>query len=294
MKLRWLMILVKTTVMRWWDDNALRLSAALSYYTLFSLAPLLTLAVAIAGLVVDEKTVRDEVLDRSQGLIGKPGAEAIAGMLESAGQPVQGAIAPVVSLVALIIVSTGMFSELQDALNLIWRTKPKKSDALWGALKNRFLSFILVIGTGVLLLVSLLVKAILAALGKFVLQAVPGPQVMLTFVVEVAVSLPVITLLFALMFKVLPDGYIAWRDVWLGAVASGTLFIIGEWVIGLYIGSTAIASMYGAAASLMAILVWVYYSALIFFLGAEFTCVYANKYGSRVSHLSGSPLASRE
>jgi membrane protein len=293
MKIRWLVILVKTTVMRWWDDNALRLSAALSYYTLFSLAPLLTLAVAIAGLVVDENTLRDEVLDRSQGLIGKPGAEAIADMLESAGQPVQGAIAPAVSLVTLIIVSMGMFSELQDALNLIWRTKPKKSDALWGALKNRFLSFILVIGTGVLLLVSLLVKTILAALGKFVLQALPGPQVMLTFV-EVAVSLPVITLLFALLFKVLPDGYIAWRDVWLGAVASGTLFIIGEWAIGLYIGSTAIASMYGAAASLMVILVWVYYSALIFFLGAEFTCVYANKYGSRVSHLSGSPLASRE
>lgn len=288
MKIRWLVILVKATVMRWWDDNALRLSAALSYYTLFSLAPLLTIAVAIAGLVVDEKTVRDEVLGQSQGLIGKPGADAIAGMLESAGQPVQGTIATVVGLVTLVIVSMGMFSELQDALNLIWRTKPKKSDALWGALKSRFLSFILVIGTGVLLLVSLLVNAFLAALGKFVLQAVPGPPVMLTFV-DVAVSLPVITLLFALMFKVLPDGYIAWRDVWIGAVASGTLFIIGEWAIGLYIGSTSMASMYGAAASLMVILVWVYYSALIFFLGAEFTCVYANEHGSRVSHLKGSP-----
>lgn len=288
MKIRWLVILVNATVMRWWDDNALRLSAALSYYTLFSLAPLLTIAVAIAGLVVDEKTVRDEVLGQSQGLIGKPGADAIAGMLESAGQPVQGTIATVVGLVTLVIVSMGMFSELQDALNLIWRTKPKKSDALWGALKSRFLSFILVIGTGVLLLVSLLVNAFLAALGKFVLQAVPGPPVMLTFV-DVAVSLPVITLLFALMFKVLPDGYIAWRDVWIGAVASGTLFIIGEWAIGLYIGSTSMASMYGAAASLMVILVWVYYSALIFFLGAEFTCVYANEHGSRVSHLKGSP-----
>jgi membrane protein len=288
MKIRWLVILVKATVMRWWDDNALRLSAALSYYTLFSLAPLLTIAVAIAGLVVDEKTVRDEVLGQSQGLIGKPGADAIAGMLESAGQPVQGTIATVVGLVTLVIVSMGMFSELQDALNLIWRTKPKKSDALWGALKSRFLSFILVIGTGVLLLVSLLVNAFLAALGKFVLQAVPGPSAMLTFV-DVAVSLPVITLLFALMFKVLPDGYIAWRDVWIGAVASGTLFIIGEWAIGLYIGSTSMASMYGAAASLMVILVWVYYSALIFFLGAEFTCVYANEHGSRVSHLKGSP-----
>ena len=277
--------------MRWWDDNALRLSAALSYYTLFSLAPLLTIAVAIAGLVVDEKMVQEEVLGQFQGLIGKAGAETIANMLESAGQPVQGTIATVVGLVTLVIVSTGMFSELQDALNLIWRIKPKKRDALWSALKSRFLSFILVIGTGVLLLVSLLVDTFLAALGRLVLRAVPGPQVMLAFV-DVAVSLPVIIVLFALMFKVLPDGYIAWGDVWLGAVASGTLFIIGEWAIGLYIGSTAIASMYGAAASLMVILVWVYYSALIFFLGAEFTCVYANEYGSRASHRRGSPSIS--
>ena len=134
-------------------------------------------------------------------------------------------------------------------------------------------------------------SAFLAAVGKFVLRAVPGPQVILTFM-DVAISLPAIILLFALMFKVLPDGYIAWRDVWLGAVASGTLFIIGRWAIGLYLGSTAMASMYGAAASLMVILVWVYYSALIFFLGAEFTCVYATKYGSRVAHLRGSPSVS--
>ena len=275
-------------MMRWWDDNALRLSAALSYYTLFSLAPLLTIAIAIAGLVVDENTVREEVLGQSQGLIGKPGADAIADMLESAGQPVQSTIATVVGLVTLVIVSTGMFSELQDALNLIWRTKPKKSDALWDALKSRFISFILVVGTGVLLLGSLLLSTFLAALGKFVVQAVPWPQAMLTFV-DVAVSLPVITLLFALLFKILPDGYIAWQDVWLGAVGTGTLFIIGEWAIGLYLGSTAMTSMYGAAASLMIILVWVYYSAFIFFLGAEFTCVYANAYGSRVSHSRSSP-----
>jgi membrane protein len=283
MKIRWLVILGKATVMRWWDDNALRLSAALSYYTLFSLAPLLTIAIAIAGLVVDEKMVREKVLGQSQGLIGKPGADAIANMLESAGQPVQSTVATVVGLVTLVIVSTGMFSELQDALNLIWRTKPKKSDALWDALKTRILSFILVVGTGVLLLASLLMGTFLTALGKFVFQAAPWPQVML-ILVDVAVSLPMITLLFALLFKVLPDGYIAWRDVWLGAVVTGTLFIVGEWAIGLYLGSTAMTSMYGAAASLMVILAWVYYSALIFFLGAEFTCVYANAYGSRMSH----------
>ena len=287
MKIPLLVILVKTAVMKWWDDNALRLSAALSYYTLFSLAPLLTIAVAIAGLVADENVVQGEMLGQIQGLIGKPGADAIANMVESASQPVQGTIATVVSLVTLVIVSMGMFSELQDALNLIWRIPSKGSAALWGAIKNRFLSLVLVIGTGFLLLVSLIMSAFLAALGKLVIRAVPGLEVMVTFV-DVAVSLPVITLLFALMFKVLPDGYIAWQDVWIGAVASGTLFIIGKWAIGLYLGSTAMASMYGAASSLMVILIWVYYSALIFFLGAEFTCVYAIGYGSRVSHLRSS------
>jgi membrane protein len=284
MKFHWLVRLAKTTVMKWWNDNTLRLSAALSFYTLFSLAPLLTIAVAIAGLVVDEKVVQDEVLGRFKGLIGTPGADAIANMLESASQPVQGTIATVVSLVTLVIVSMGMFSELQDALNLIWRITPKKNAALWDAIKSRFLPFLLVIGTGFLLLISLIVSAFLAAVSKFVLQAVPGPQVILTFV-DMAVSLPVITLLFALMFKVLPDGYIAWMDVWLGALATGTLFMIGKWVIGLYLGSTAMVSMYGAASSLMIILAWVYYSALIFFLGAEFTCVYANEYGSRIAPL---------
>jgi membrane protein len=288
MKFRWLVRLAKTTVMKWWDDNVLRLSAALSFYTLFSLAPLLTIAVAIAGLVVDEKVVQDEVLGQFKDLIGAPGADAIANMLESASQPVQGTIATVVSLVTLIIVSMGMFSELQDALNLMWRITPQKGAALWGAIKSRFLPFMLVISTGFLLLVSLILSAVLAALSKFILQAVPGPQVILIFV-DVAVSMPVITLLFALMFKVLPDGYIAWMDVWLGAVASGTLFMIGKWVIGLYLGSTAMASMYGAASSLMIILAWVYYSALIFFFGAELTCVYTHEYGSRRTPLKVAP-----
>lgn len=284
MKQSWVVRLVRKTAIKWWDDNVLRLSAALSYYTLFSLAPLLTIAVAIAGLAVDKKALQDEVLGQFTGLIGMPGADAIANMLESASQPVHGTIATVVSLVTLLIVSMGMFSELQDALNLIWRTKPKKNAALWGAIKSRFLPFMLVIGTSFLLLASLIMNALLAILSNFVLHAVPRPQVIMTLM-DVAVSLPVITLLFALLFKVLPDGYIAWTDVWLGALASGTLFLIGEWVIGLYLGSTALVSMYGAASSLMIILAWVYYSSLIFFLGAELTYIYAHEYGSRITPL---------
>ncbi|MHC9064964.1 YihY/virulence factor BrkB family protein [Nitrospira sp. CMX1] len=284
MKFRWLVRMAKTTGMKWWDDNVLRLSAALSFYTLFSLAPLLTIAVTVAGLVVDENVVQNEVLGQLKDLVGAPGADAIADMLASASQPVQGTIPTAVSLITLVVVSMGMFSELQEAFNLIWRMTPKKNAALWGAIKSRILPFMLVLGTGLLLLMSLILSTFLTALSKFILQTVPGPQMILIFV-DVAVSLPVITLLFALMFKVLPDGYIAWMDVWLGAVASGTLFLIGKWVIGLYLGSTAMASMYGAASSLMIILAWVYYSALIFFWGAELTCVYAHEYGSRITPL---------
>lgn len=281
---------LKDTVMKWWDDNALRLSAALSYYTLFSLAPLLTIAVAIAGVVIDVATVQDELRDQFQALIGKSGAEAIANMLHSASQPVQGSIATIVSLITLVVVSMGMFSELQDSLNLIWRIPGKRSTMLWRALKSRLLSFILVIGTGFLLLVSLIIYAILAAVGRFVHRAIPGPEIV-TALVDAVGSPTVITILFAVMFKMLPEGYIAWRDVWVGAIATATLFMAGKWAIGLYLGGAAMASMYGAASSLMAVLVWVYYSALIFFLGAEFTYVYAHEYGSRVAHSEDRSIA---
>ncbi len=282
---------LKETLLKWWDDNALRLSAALSYYTLFSLAPLLTIAVAIAGVVIDADTVKGELLDQFQALIGKPGAEAIANMLYSASQPVQGGIATTVSLITLMVVSMGMFSELQDALNFIWRIPGKHSAVVWRALRNRLLSFILVIGTGFLLLVSLLMNAILAAVGKFVHRTLPGPAVIAPLIDEVASPI-VITVLFAAMFKMLPEGHISWKDVWIGAIATAALFLVGKWAIGLYLGGAAMASMYGAASSLMAVLVWVYYSALIFFLGAEFTYVYAHEYGTRVAHIENGSIAS--
>ena len=276
------------TVMKWWEDNALRLSAALSYYTLFSLAPLLTIAVAIAGVVIDEQLVQGELRDQFQNLIGTPGAEAIANMLHSASQPVQGVIATIVGLVTLVVVSMGMFGELQDALNLIWRIPGKRSTVLRRALRGRLLSFILVIGTGFLLLVSLIMNAIVAGVGKLVHRAITGPDV-LTPLVDAVGSPIVIAVLFAVMFKMLPEGYIAWKDVWVGAIATATLFMAGKWAIGLYLGGAAMTSMYGAAASLMAVLVWVYYSALIFFLGAEFTYVYAHEYGSRTAQLEEIP-----
>jgi membrane protein len=283
MKMRPFVRLITETISKWLDDNPFRLSAALSYYTLFSLAPLLTIAVAIAGLVVDESMVREEVLSQFQSLFGQAGADSLENMLESANQPTQGTIAAVVSVVTLILASMGMFSELHDALNLIWRVPATEGAAIWGAVKSRFLSFLLLIITGFLLLVSLIVSAFLAAVDKFVLFIFPETQVIIGLV-DIAVSLLVITMLFALMYKVLPDTYLPWRDVWIGAAVTGTLFTLGKWALGLYLGRSATTSIYGAASSLMVILLWVYYSGLIFYLGAEFTFVYANKYGSCASH----------
>jgi membrane protein len=252
----------------------------LSFYTLFSLAPLLTIAVGITAVVADEEAVQKELLGQFEVLMGTPGAEAIAHMLRSVGHPQYGTIATLVSLVTLLFVSMGVFNELQDALNLIWRIPTKSSSVFWRALRTQLVSFILVICTGFVLLASLILSAMFSALGSFIQWAGPWLQIILT-VVDLTAFPIVITLLFALIFKILPQDNISWRDVWLGAVATAVLFTFGKWAIGLYVSQVAMASMYGAASSPMVILVWVYYSALIFFLGAEFTYVYAHEYGSR-------------
>jgi membrane protein len=257
------------------------LSAALSYYTLFSLAPLLTLAVAGAAVVVDERVVQSELYRQLQDLIGEKGANAMTPMLYSAGHPVQGTVATVISVITLFIVSMGMFSELQDALNFIWRIPPRaRRSALLGMLRTRLFSFLLVIGTGFLLVAALILNVVMAAAGRFINKEMAEPQVLM-MVIDIMGSPIVMAVLFTLMFKMLPEGHIAWQDVWIGGMATATLFRLGQWVIEIYLGGPAMTSMYGAASSLMAILVWVYYSALIFFLGAEFTYVYAHQYGSR-------------
>ena len=280
MELDRLVKLVTDTATKWWGDNVLRLSAALSYYTLFSLAPLFTIAVAVGAVVVDEEAVHVELLRQFEDLIGKPGADAMANMLHSAGQQMHGTVATLVTLVTLLVVSTGMFSELQDALNLIWGIPGKKRSVFWREVRGRVVSFILVIGTGFLVLISLVMHAMLAAIENFIHQELPWLHLIMA-VVDV-VSSPIVTaVIFALMFKVLPERDIAWGDVGWGAVIAAALFTFGKWAIGVYLGGPALNSMYGAASSLMAILIWVYYSALIFFFGAEFTYVYAHEFGSR-------------
>ena len=260
--------------MKWWNDNALRLSASLSYYTLFSLAPMLIIVIAVAGLLFGQDAVEGRLMEEIQGLVGVESALAIQSMIQHARKPGANATATLISLTAMVVLSTGVFVELQDALNLIWRIAPRESSAsaFWRILKGRLFSFCLVIGIGFLLIVSLALSAAVAAIGRFFSALLPGPEALMHGLYAV-VSLALFTALFGMMFKILPDTFIAWRHVWMGAFVTAVLFTIGKVGIGLYLGKTGVASAYGAASSLAVILLWVYYSAMILFFGAEYTYV---------------------
>jgi len=272
--------LFRKAAAKWWRDNAMRLSAALSYYTVFSLAPLLVVVTGIAGLVFSQHTVEQELLGQIQALIGPDAAIAVHSLLERTREPKTGTVMTVLSVLAMIVLSTGVFAELQDSLNGIWRI-PLADRPWWSIVKDRLLSFMLVIGFGFLLVVSLIVSAVLSVVGKFFTGVLPGPEFLMLAVTDV-VSFAMFTALFAMMYKILPDARVAWGDVWMGAVVTAALFTVGKSAIGLYLGTSGVASAYGAASSLAVILLWVYYSALIFFFGAEFTYIYANEYGSRI------------
>jgi membrane protein len=271
----------KRALAGWWNDEVPRLGASLAYYTLFSLAPILVIAIAIGGLIFGEEAVRGELVGQIQGLLGRRGAEAVQAMLEGAAQESSSVAATVAGIVTFFVTSTGAFLELQTALNHIWRVKPKASGSFFKALLlQRLISFALVVALGFLLVTSLVVSTALAAIHKFMGNAFPGVLV-LWEALNVVVSLGVITLLFAMVYKVLPDVKLAWRDVWIGGLVTAGLFTIGKLVIGLYLGTTSIASTYGAAGSVIVILVWVYYSAQIVLLGAEFTREYVQTFGRR-------------
>ncbi|HVQ48163.1 MAG TPA: YihY/virulence factor BrkB family protein [Gemmatimonadales bacterium] len=265
----------------WWNDNVPRLGASLAYYTLFALAPILIVAISIGGLVFGPEAVRGEIVGQIQGLIGREGAEAVQSMLEGASRPGSSIAATVVGIITFFLGATGAFLELQTALNSIWHVEPKSDGSFWRELvMQRVISFGLVVAIGFLLLTSLLVSAALAAIHRYMGTAFPG-VVVLWEALNVIVSLTVITLLFALIYKVLPDVKLSWRDVWVGALVTAGLFSIGRLVIGLYLGTASIASTYGAAGSVIVILVWVYYSAQIILLGAEFTRAYVDEFGRR-------------
>ena len=273
--------LLKEAASDWSFDRAPRLGAALAYYTVFSLVPLLVIIIALIGLVFGQEAAQSAILAQISNLVGEQSAAAIKDMIERASEPSTGVVATVIAIATLLFGASGFFGQLQDALNTVWGVEPKEGRGFWGTIKDRFLSFVAVLGTGFLLLVSLVVSSALAALGKWFSGVLPMPEVVLQ-TINFAVSLIVVTALFALIFKVLPDARVAWRDVWIGAAMTALLFSIGKFAIELYLGKSNVASAYGAAGSLVLILIWVYYSAQILLYGAEFTQVYANRMGQRI------------
>lgn len=271
--------LLKDSGNNWLEDKAMRMGAALAYYTAFSIAPLLIIAIGIASLAFGRSAAEQQIVGQISGIVGQSAAEAIQGMLQHAWDTTGGVWATVVGIIVLLIGSTGVFVELEDSLNTIWKVTPRPGRPLWEILRERFLSFVVVVGIGFLLLVSLLVSAALSALGHFLTPASQPGGVILWQVINNLISFVFITLLFAFMLKALPDVKIPWRAVWLGAVVAAVLFTVGKYLIGLYLGRTSTASAFGAAGSLVLILVWVYYSALIFLFGVELTRVYALRSG---------------
>lgn len=260
----------------WWTDNVPRLGASLAYYTLFSLAPILVIAVAIAGLVFGEDAVRGQIATQLRGLLGTTGADAIQSVVLSASVKQQAAAATVLGLVALVFGGTGVFVELEAALNDIWKVKSRTANrGIVGMIRDRLVSFGLVAIVGFLLLVSLLVSTALAALGRYAAGRLPMPA-LVWGAIDLAFSLTVITVLFALIYKVLPNVRLPWRDAWAGGLVTALLFSGGKILIGLYLGQSSLASSYGAAGSIVVLLAWVYYSAQAVLLGAEFTKSYSS------------------
>ncbi|MEO5734554.1 MAG: YihY/virulence factor BrkB family protein [Rubrivivax sp.] len=286
--------LVKQSVTAWIDDYAPSMGAALSYYTVFSLAPMLLIVVAIAGLVFGEEAARGALFEQLDGLMGQQAAAAVQGMLAAASQPTEGVLATVVGVVVVLIGATTVFSELQDALDRIWRAPAReKNGGVIGLLRTRFLSFGLILAIAFLLMVSLVASAAIAALGKW-WGPMFGAWELAAQAVTFAFGLLVTTIGFAMIYKLMPRATVQWHDVWIGAIVTAVLFSVGRLLIGLYIGKSGVASSYGAAGSLVVVFVWVYYSAQIFLLGAEFTWVYATRYGSKRQALDAPAAAGRD
>jgi membrane protein len=273
--------LFKEAFQGWQQDKASLLAAALAYYTVFSITPLLVIAIAIVGAVFGQEAARGEIIAQINDLVGSEGAQAIEMALANANQPQLGSIASLISVVVLLIGASGVFAQLQEALNTVWNITVKPNVGLWNFIQKRLLSFGMVLAIGFLLLVSLIISAILSGISKLEFNILPGLTIfwqLLNFLV----SLGFITVLFALIYKYLPDVKIRWRDVWVGAAITALLFSLGKYLIGLYLGQGSLGSTYGAAGSLIVFLAWVFYSAQILLFGAELTEVYARRYGRQI------------
>ena len=281
MNLRQAWALVEESAASWRADHAQSMGAALAYYTTFSIAPLLLIVISVAGLLFGIDAARGEIFAQLRGLMGDEGARVVQQLLESVSRPEQGLIGTVVGLVTLLIGATTVFGELQDDLDRIWHAPARKAGGgLFKLLRSRLLSFGMILGIGFLLMVSLLASAAISALGKW-WGPILGSWEALARVIDIGVGLALTTAVFAMIYKIMPRVHIHWHDVWIGAAVTALLFSIGKVLIGLYIGRSSVASGFGAAGSLVVLLLWVYYSAQIFLMGAEFTWVYAHRCGSR-------------
>ncbi|KQP15179.1 YihY/virulence factor BrkB family protein [Pseudorhodoferax sp. Leaf267] len=279
----------KKTVNAWSDDFAPSMGAAISYYTMFSLAPLLVLVIAIAGFAFGAEAVRGQISSQLSTLMGPDTAQAIEGMIESASLSDNGWWASALSVVVLLVGATSVFAELQSALDRIWHVpESQKPSGVWGILRARLFSMGLILGLAFLLMVSLAVSAGLAAFGSYLGGLLPGQEAVLQ-ILNTVVSLAVMTLLFAMIFKLMPTAKVAWRDVWVGAVVTAALFEAGKFGIGMYLGKSGLSESFAGAGALVILLAWVYYAAQIFLLGAEFTKVYAQSHGSAQSKRAAQP-----
>jgi membrane protein len=273
------------TYYEWDKDNAMTLGAALAFYTTFSLAPLLIIVIAIFGYILGQKAVMGEILRRVHELIGPQGAAAVKTMIADAYRPGTGFAATIIGLAVILIGSTSAFVMLKQALNIMWGAQPSPESSVWYFIKERLLSFVMILIIGFLLVISFTLSIALSIVTGFFRTHLPVPPFFIQ-ACDFVFSIFLVTLLFALIYKVLPDVEIAWTDVWIGSAITAVLFTLGKFLFGMYLGRSSISSAYGAASSLAIILMWVYYSAQIFFIGAELTQVYANRYGSRVKPLA--------
>lgn len=274
--------IVKQTASDWSDDNAARLSAALAYYAILSIAPLLVLAVSVAGFVYGEDAARGQIASELASVVGPEAGEGIQTLLAHAQKPGEGLVGSIVGGLVLLFGASGVFGELQASMDTIWDVAPKPGRGIWGVVRQRFFSFSMVLGVAFLLLVSLVLSAVLSGIGGLFQDALPGGAT-LWEAINFVISLAVISGLFALIFKVVPDVEIGWRDVWIGAATTAVMFALGKFALGLYLGRASVASPYGAAGSFVVLVIWVYYAAQILFFGAEFTQVYARHRGSRIA-----------
>jgi membrane protein len=291
-KLRDIGSIFVNSVTAWVDHSAASMGAALAFYTLFSVAPILIIALSLAGYFFGPHTAETELLAQLRDLTGNAGADALQSVLASAQYSNKKGMAAVVGVVTLIIGATSVFGELQHSLDVVWSSARKPDSGWWGMARRRLLSFGMVLGVGFLLLVSLIASAVLAGFGSWMQERLPGLAITLP-ILDVILSFAMTVLLFAMIYKYVPRETITWRDVWVGAAVTAFLFTVGKSLIGLYLGRSSFSGAYGAAGSLVVLLMWVYYSAQVFLLGAEFTRAFAYSRGSHVSPL-GAPNAAAD